>query len=508
MKDKRLFQRLESIDFAGFKVRCAKSNETLSVDAEIVNLSLNGASLVADQPLGTPFDIQLTLPKQHGEKSMTVTADLMWMRFDNTEKKYIHGVSFPEVNSATRDFIAAVIQKELDELDKNQSLLIPKDRQNNYKMEVIKKRLSWIAHKTGTKLSHLQRFTVNPEGFKGNIENLIGVTNIPLGIAGPLLVHGQHARGEFYVPMATTEGALVMTYDLGMRILSKAGGVSTKILKDEIHISPAFLVGTMKKTDEFIAWINSNYKYIKQKAESTTRHGKLLRVEPITVSTKTLLRFVFFTGDAQGLNMINKAVKEACDYIQKETGYKYVQRANYSGIKKLNMDNIYNGLGKSVVAEATIPKSILRVLRVTPEEICQLYDLGALSSTYAGMIGRTAHIANGITAIFLACGQDVADISVSHIGFMSYEVLESGDLYMRLNVPNLLLGTVGGGTGLGSQKECLEILDCYGTGKAKKFAEIVTASALAGEIAVLAALINGSYVEAHEKYGRNKPANA
>lgn len=119
----------------------------------------------------------------------------------------------------------------------------------------------------------------------------------------------------------------------------------------------------------------------------------------------------------------------------------------------------------------------------------------------------SAQIANAVTAVFIACGQDVADVSVSHVGVSMCETTEQGDLYVSTCIPNLFVGTIGGGTNLGTQRECLEIMGCYGADKVNKFAEIIGGVVLAGEINVLTALVSKVYVEAHEKYGRNKPSD-
>ncbi len=500
-------QRVEITVDAGMKVRCL-NQPNLAGNVILVDVSINGMSLIAGHPLEKKIDAEIQLPDRYVTKGIackfSVKAELMWMRYSENDKTYIHGYRFVTLDEIAERCLAMLIEYEIEEDRKSLKLLIPKERHDNYTRSAIKDRLQWLSHKTKTGFAHIPRFSVDPATYKGNVENMIGVCQVPLGIAGPLKINGQEARGEFYVPLATTEGALVMTYDLGMRLITKSGGATTKVIRDAIQISPIFHIGRMSKSDEFSEWINKNYATVKDKFEGTTHHGKLISVVPVTINSHVVVKFTMFTGDAQGLNMINRAVREACEYISQSTGYSYIQRANYSGIKKVNMDNIFNGLGKSVVAEVTIPRSILKLLRVTPEQVCAYYNNCLLASVYSGMIGMNAHVANALSAIYIACGQDVADIHVSSIAYISYEMTESADLYARLYIPNLLVGTVGGGTSIGTQRECLEILDCHGSGRSKKFAEIAAASALAGEITVVAALINGEYVGAHEKYGRNK----
>jgi len=410
--------------------------------------------------------------------------------------------------------ITTLIIKKLEEDEKMRKILrdakldykIPKFGKAEYEKESIEERREWVSKVTGCELKHIGCYSEDSRNMKGNIENLIGVCQIPLGIAGPLLIKGDYANGYFYVPMATTEGALVLVYHMGMKLITLSGGARVKVIKDNVHISPMFYVKDLVDAEEFIGWIRENTLLIKKEAEATTKHGKLLAIDPFLMGRRVILKLSFFTEDAHGLNMINKACEAACEFIKKETRRKYILRSHFSSIKSVSTNNIHIGQAKCVFAEFTLPKRVLkRFFNITPEEVEKYFISTLLASTYAGRISEDAQIANGIAAIFIACGQDVADVSVSHIGRSMCEVTEEGDLYVSTYIPNLFVGTVGGGTGLSTQRECLEILGCYGSGKAKKFTEIVAASILAGEIAVLLALVSGNYVEAHERHGRNKP---
>jgi hydroxymethylglutaryl-CoA reductase (NADPH) len=377
-------------------------------------------------------------------------------------------------------------------------------RDLDYSHKALNMRCDWLEKKVNTKIKYLRRFSENPENAKGNIENMIGMAQVPVGINGPLLVKGSFAKGNFFVPMATTEGALITDYNTGMTIITKSSGASVKILKDVIHISPVFFVETLDQSQKFIILIKKHYKKIKDAAESTTMHGKLIGIEPYLVGRRVILKFIYNTCDAQGLNMINKATNVACRYISDISNRRYYLRSKFSSVKIVSMNNIHNGYGKAIFTECIISRDILKFFGTTPEEIYNYAVSGMLVSIYSGIIGLTAHIANAIAAIYIACGQDAADVSTSHIGITVCEVTEQKDLYVSLYIPNLLVGTVGGGTGLSTQKECLEIMECYGKGKSGKFAEIIAASCLAGEISVLIALVTGAYVDAHERLGRNK----
>ncbi|MCX5727038.1 MAG: hydroxymethylglutaryl-CoA reductase [Candidatus Saganbacteria bacterium] len=379
------------------------------------------------------------------------------------------------------------------------------DRISEYSKDEINKRIQNLEQKIGFKLKHIPNFIEPTKNYCGNVEKLIGTVQIPVGITGPIKINGEHAQGDFYVPFATLEGAIVTTYNAGMHVLTKSGGVTTKVLGEDVHISPLFLVNNLRDAEAFIEWIDKNLSAIKKEAEITTKHGKLKKISPFIMGRRVVLKFSYDSADAQGLNMVNVATEKACQFISERTHKKYFIRSNYSSIKKFSTHNIALGYGKAVFAEAVIPEKNLRLLRVTPQEMFQQFISCYYVSSHAGMIGINAQITNGLTAIFLACGQDPADISTAHVGYGMCEITEEGDLYVCNYLPNLLIGTVGGGTGLAAQRECLEIMDCYGNGKVKKLAEIIAATTLAGEVATTAAIANGTFVQAHANFGRNKP---
>jgi hydroxymethylglutaryl-CoA reductase (NADPH) len=382
---------------------------------------------------------------------------------------------------------------------------VPRHKGMDFTPEAINARRDWLERKTGASLERIAVLSEAPEHFQGNIENLIGVTHVPLGIAGPLKVNGQEAQGVFYVPMATTEGAIVYTYMRGMQVVSLAGGVNVWTVRDEIHISPIFVFENLETARKFTDWLDTNFERVKEEAEKTTRHGKLLRLEPHIFDRNVVVKFCYSTGDAMGLNMINIATEEACKWIVPAVRpEEFYLRSNFSSVKKVSAHNYaMAGLGKMVMADVTIPRSLLRRLfKVSPETLARYCHLCFLSGAHAGMVGMNGHTANGLAAIFIACGQDVANIVDSQVSVSSCEVTRSGDLYVSMKIPNLVVGTVGGGVNLEPQRECLQILGCYGSGKARKFAEIIAASVLSGEIGVAAAIVTGTFVSAHKKYGR------
>ncbi|MGA2775116.1 MAG: hydroxymethylglutaryl-CoA reductase [Candidatus Omnitrophota bacterium] len=378
----------------------------------------------------------------------------------------------------------------------------PINMAKDYSKEFISQRLSWLSNKTNTKLHHISQYSQPSEDMRGNIENPIGVCQIPLGIAGPLKINGEYAKGAFYIPMATVEGTLLKSYDSGMAILTRAGGVNVKIFKDEIHIAPIFILDGLNDITKFIEWIRNNFNNIKKETEKTTKHGKLLRIDPIVASKRVILKFSYFTEDAMGANMVAIATESACKYIFSETGKKFFIKSNLCSDKKASMHNFVEGYGKSVFADISIPEHVVKFFGTTPKEMFDYYHAYVIGNSHAGMIGMNGHVANGIGALFLACGQDVAEIIGASMTICHGEVRENGDAYISVYIPSLLVGTVGGGASLVTQRECLEVLGCYGSGKAKKFAEIAAAVALAGEFSICASIANHTFVKAFMKYGR------
>lgn len=373
-----------------------------------------------------------------------------------------------------------------------------------YDSDSIHKKTNLISRLTNVNLRHIRSLTYAPHFLKGNIENPIGAIQIPLGIAGPVKVKGRHANGDFLIPMATTEGALVLTYDHGMRILRTGDPIMTEVLSKVIHITPMFPIknGNHVLLSKFVG---RNLKRIKRVAEADSRHTKLLRIEKIKVANNFLLKFIYDTGDAHGLNMINHATFNACKFIETETGNFFYLRSHYSGVKHHSLLNEMDGYGRAVKASVVIPTRTFDIMGVTAKQIKDFCDRCLKCGTAAKINSVNVHAANAIAAIFLACGQDAADISSSHVCQSRCELSRNGkELYWECVLRNLLIATVGGGTGLGTQSECLKIMDCYGSGKSDRLAELIAATVLAGEFPTAAAVVNRTYVSIHDKYGRNK----
>lgn len=385
--------------------------------------------------------------------------------------------------------------------------LVPRMKGQGYAPAHVAERRRWLEGKTGCRLRHVAACSVPSEEMRGNIENPIGAAQVPLGVAGPLLIHGNHARGTFYVPLATTEGALLRSYERGMATLTRAGGVFARSHLDENRVSPVFCCEDVAEAYEFARDLPKDLPSIQAEAESTTRHGKLLRIECHPVGREVIANFCYSTGDAQGMNMILKATERACQWILRHSRAKrFLIFSGLESEKRASGFLFPGGKGKKVTAGAKVPAEIARAyLHATPEQFVDLWHHTMIGHTQAGAFGYNGHFANGLAAIFIACGQDVANIVNSSVGITNFEVTEEGNLYASVTLPSLTVATVGGGTGLGTGRECLEMLGCAGSGGAVKFAEIVAATLLAGEISMGAAIASGEFVAAHETYGRKRP---
>jgi hydroxymethylglutaryl-CoA reductase (NADPH) len=384
---------------------------------------------------------------------------------------------------------------------------IPRDRENDYTREQAQTRRAFAEERTGASLEHVSSYSFDPGILPGNVENFVGVAQVPIGLAGPLVVNGEHAQGEFYVPLATAEGTLVASYNRGMRLLREAGGVTTTILDDAMQRAPAFLFPSAREARDFRGWLVENFDEIKRIAESTTRSGKLRNIEQYSASRMLFTRFNYTTGDAAGQNLTGKATFAACEWIK--ANYpdleRYFLESNFATDKKSSQVNMLNTRGKRVVAEATLPRELIKeIMHADVDVLFRARLVSNLGGFMSGVNNNGAHSANGITALFIATGQDVANVAESSAAFNFSEVLPNGDYYVSITIPSLIVATYGGGTALATQKECLELLGCQGTGKVNKFAEIVAATVLCGELSLGSAIVAEEWVKAHDLFGRNR----
>jgi hydroxymethylglutaryl-CoA reductase (NADPH) len=347
-----------------------------------------------------------------------------------------------------------------------------------------------------------------PETLRGNIENLIGFARLPVGVLGPLRINGLHAHGDFYVPLATTEGAMIASYHRGAYLISQSGGAVAMCLAESITRTPCLHFHDVRESARFLAWLVGRTDGFQAIVDQTSRHCEFQDMHMAVNGKEVHLIFEFTTGDAAGQNMITVATEAICRRMIEESPIKpldWLLEGNLSGDKKATMIAFTSTRGKMVVAETIIPQRLVRrILHVAPARLVQTANVSLRGGVQSGSIGAQGHYANALAALFLACGQDVACVAESSVGMTTMDLTPTGDLYVSVNLPNLMVGTVGGGTHLPTARECLAMLGCRGEGTARKFAEICAVTAMAGEISIMGAMAAGEFGKAHATY-RHKP---
>ncbi len=384
--------------------------------------------------------------------------------------------------------------------------------------EAVEIRRKAVEKMTGRSLKSIGSVSLDYSSIRNkNAENVIGGTIMPLGIAGPILLNGGIAKGEFYVPMATTEGALIASTSRGMKGITASGGATARIIEDGMARAPVFALDSIADVEKFLKWIKDNTSEIRETAEATTSHGKLKDIMPFVVGNNVWLRFRYGTGDAMGMNMVTIATEAACSYIEQNfKGARCVAvSGNMCSDKKESLINNLYGRGKTVICDATISGKVLASVFKTTAAKANEVNLrkNLLGSARAGSLKYNAHFANTVAAIFAATGQDIAQVVESSSGYTWTEV-RGEDLYVSVTLTSLEVGTVGGGTSLPTQTEALSILGVSGAGSppgsnSSRLAEIISAAVLAGELNLICALSARELGKAHKKLGRNvKDANA
>ncbi|MDH3812788.1 MAG: hydroxymethylglutaryl-CoA reductase [Gammaproteobacteria bacterium] len=384
---------------------------------------------------------------------------------------------------------------------------IPRDKNNDHTREMASQRAAFIEAMTDTKLDTVSSYTIDPAVTNGNIENFIGTAQVPIGIAGPLKMAGEHAQGDFYIPLATTEGTLVASYSRGMRVISECGGAKTTVVKHSMQRAPVFLFDNALEAREFGKWLDDNLDSIRGVVRASVEVPRLTEIEQYIVGNMMYTRFCYTTGDAAGQNMTGKATLYACEWIRANHPLKprYILSGNIDTDKKHSAMNMIQTRGKRVVAEFVLKKDVAKeLLRIETEWLYKYRQIASVGTHLAGGAYSGAHAANGIAAMFIATGQDAANVAESHAGLNYGQLLDNGDFYWSVTLPALICATYGGGTGLQTQRECLEMMDCYGTGKGNKLAEIIAAVVLAGDVSLSSAILAHEWVSSHEQMGRNR----
>jgi len=384
---------------------------------------------------------------------------------------------------------------------------IPRDSENDYTEDMAKQRRDFVTAETDVSLQNIGHYSIDPADTAGNVENFIGVAQVPIGLVGPLLVNGEHAQGDFYMPMATSEGTLIASYNRGARLLRESGGAKVTVVDDAMQRAPVFMFDDARQARDFGVWVTENFDQIAEQAQTTTRSGKLRNIQQFAAARMRYLRFNYTTGDAAGQNMVGKATFVACEWIM--ANYLGIKRYMLSGAmdtdKKHSHLNTLHTRGKRVIAEVTIPNELLlKSMNISAEALYKARSISQVGSFMAGSNNTGAHSANGVTAAFIATGQDVANVAESSAAIVFADLDDEGNYYLSITIPSLIIATFGGGTGLPTQQECLKMLGCAGSGKVHKLAEIIGATVLAGEVSLMSAVLAGDWVTSHDALGRNR----
>lgn len=488
-----LKNRLDTVNITGF--RQVQLGETV-VPLEKIQVemngetrpaaSFNGEGKVAELPVGQSLTVLLDAP------ALPEGIHPVQLWFSTAE--------FGDLHIEVEDAIVSAA---------NQKPRIPRSDEDDYSDAAIAARQRFAEQFSGKEFKHLKNYSFDAHDLQGNCEHFMGVAQIPIGLAGPLTVNGEHAQGDFLIPMATTEGTLVASYNRGIQVLNLCGGVKCTVVGDAMQRAPVFVFEDARGARDFGQWVADTIDKIRPEAESTSRVAKLQYIDTYLSNKFAYLRFNFSTGDAAGQNMVGRATFAACSWIlENYKGAKiehFYLESNFATDKKASQINVMRTRGKRVVAEAVVKRDILmQRMRVTPEQLAYHGQVSNVGAFISGANNNGAHSANGITAMFIATGQDVANVSESSAGILYSEVNKDGDLYISITIPSLIVATHGGGTGLATQNECLQMLGCVGRGTVYKFAEIVAGVVLAGELSLGAAISSSDWVSSHEQYGRNR----
>lgn len=483
--------RLSDAELVGV-VRIAIDGKPMALDRVRLDLAdgraLAPAEVNTSHPL--PFPLSSIVTIQTEEPALDLGKHEIDLAFEARP--------FGELHFKVEDTIAEDIPRPLH---------IPRDDLDDYSCEMIERRQKVIEQISGLHPRHIFAYSFDPHIANGNCENFCGVAQVPLGFAGPLEVHGEHAEGKFLIPLATSEGTLVASYNRGIKVLNLSGGVKATVMADAMQRAPVFVFRDARACRDFVRWVEDHLPEIREQAEGTSSVARLQYIDPYLANKFVYLRFNYSTGDAAGQNMVGRATYAACCWIldHYEGITNFYLESNFATDKKASHVNVMRTRGKRVTAEATIPRDILiQHLRVEPEKLVYHYGVANVGAFLSGANNNGAQSANAITAMFIATGQDVANVAESSAAVIYCELTQQRDLYISLTIPSLIVATHGGGTGLATQRECLEIIGCYGRGKVNHLAEIVAGVALAGELSLAGAISSSDWVSSHEKYGRHR----
>jgi len=383
---------------------------------------------------------------------------------------------------------------------------IPRSAADDFAPAQVAARRALAERAAGRALPHLGGEPVPAESARGNVENLTGFCQVPLGLAGPMSCDTSAGPREVYVPMATNEGALVAAHSRGMRLANAGGGVRSRVLHEGLTQNPMLEYDGIEQAVRAAETVRGMEPELRTLVAGISRHGRLIDAQPAVLGARLVVRLAFRTGDAIGINMAARAADLCSAAIAERTGARarYVHGQDVE--KRANARALVEGRGRSVACDVTVPRAALAELgRVTPEQLVALQRAYAVGFAQLGTQNWLVQAANGLAAVMLACGQDVAYVTEAATGLLDFQVTAGGDLYASATLPSLLVGTVGGGSQKGTAAECLALLGCAGSGHANTFAELLGAVVLCGDLSLAAAFCTHEFVAAHERLGRNRP---
>ena len=371
------------------------------------------------------------------------------------------------------------------------------------------KRLAFLEAKTQSSLDQLLVTRLEPKSVQGNIEAMIGTVEIPVGVIGPLLF--KKFQENIYAPIATTEGALVSSVARGARALSSSEGVFTQVLSKRMTRAPFFEFDSIEKMIKFDLWLKEQFKHFNEIVSHSSSRAKLVDIKTRLIARMVHVLFSYDTKDAAGQNMVTNCTWNLCGWIEQQLAQtdfaceRFYIEGNLSSDKKASSSSLVSGRGYEVLAESLIKREdVNRILRVDTDQLVTSYNRAKSSNLYTGMNGFQINIANVVAGVFVATGQDIACVHESSLAELHLEVdPKTKDLYVSLNMPNLVVGTVGGGVNLPVQRQMLEMMGCYGDGKGERLAEIICGLGLALDLSTISAIVSGHFAAAHEQLGRS-----
>lgn len=384
--------------------------------------------------------------------------------------------------------------------------------------KTVKERRTALEKERNISLNHTGSFSIDEERASSrHCENMIGVTQVPLGVAGPLTVASMSVyyddsfhtfnEGEYYLPLSTTEGALVASINRGCKAIRESGGAQTIVKLVGVSRGPVFEASSLSHAYECSLWIEQNVSQLDALAKETSSHISLLSISTQVIGKLVYVRFSYDTQEAMGMNMATIASQRIAEYLEIHHKLSCLSiSGNYCVDKKSSALNLILGRGARAWSEVVLPTNVVTdVLKTSVKKLKQTYDAKCLiGSALSGSQGFNGHAANVIAAFYLATGQDIAHV-VEGSQCVTTVIEEENGLRIAVYLPSVLVGTVGGGTALDTQKEALSLLGLHEkSGQSLEMAGIVASAVLAGEISELSALSSGLLTKAHEQLARGK----